>query len=82
MIFCACIGCALDLTVRSTTGYEKLPDGTYSNEKVFPKWREKYPEPPDVIGVQRNYTYEIDRPSQKANQALVASIPQDHKQVC
>jgi hypothetical protein len=63
------------------TGYEKLPDGTYSNEKVFPKWREKYPQPPDVIGVQRNYTYEIDRPSQKANQALVASIPQDHKQV-
>ena len=81
MILCACIGCALHLTVRST-GYEKLPDGTYSNEKVFPKWREKYPEPPDVIGVQRNYTYEIDRPSQKANQALVASIPQDHKQVC
>ena len=62
-------------------GYEKLSDGTYSNEKVFPKWREKYPQPPDVIGVQRNYTYEIDRPSQKANQALVASIPQDHKQV-
>ena len=25
-------------------GYEKNPDGTYSNEKVFPKWREKYPE--------------------------------------
>ena len=57
------------------------PDGTYSNDNVFPKWREKYPEPPDVIGVKRNYTYAIDRPSQKANQALVASIPQDHKQV-
>jgi hypothetical protein len=50
------------------TGYEKQADGTYSNEKVFPKWREKYPQPPDVIGVQRNYTYAIDRPSQKANQ--------------
>ena len=67
--------------ICSSAGYEKLPDGTYSNDKVFPKWREKYPEPPDVIGVQRNYTYSIDRPSQKANQALVASIPEDHKQV-
>ena len=34
-----------------STGYEKLPDGTYSNDKVFPKWREKYPQPPDVIGI-------------------------------
>ena len=25
-------------------GYEEKPDGTFSNEKVFPKWREKYPE--------------------------------------
>jgi len=66
--------------VWKALGYEKLPDGTYTNEAVFPKWREKYPQPPDVIGVQRNYTYAIDRPSQKANQALVASIPQDHKQ--
>jgi hypothetical protein len=31
-------------------------------------------------GVQRNYTYDIDRPVQKANQQLVASIPQAHKQ--
>ena len=68
-------------SINLSIGYVQKPDGTYSNEKVFPKWREKYPEPPDVIGVKRNYTYAIDRPSQKANQALVASIPQDHKQV-
>eukprot|EP00960_Hanusia_phi_P057189 763488-Hanusia_phi.AAC.1 len=31
-------------------------------------------------GVTRNYTYEIDRPCQKANQQLVASIPMKYKQ--
>jgi len=62
-------------------GYEKDEEtGEWDNTNVFPKWREKYPQPPDLIGVQRNYTYEIDRPCQKANQALVASIPQEHKQ--
>lgn len=66
--------------VWKALGYEKQADGSYANDNVFPKWREKYPEPPDLIGVQRNYTYAIDRPSQKANQALVASIPQEHKQ--
>jgi hypothetical protein len=30
--------------------------------------------------VKRNYTYEIDRPVQKANQAIVASIPMKYKQ--
>ncbi|KAJ1491524.1 hypothetical protein T484DRAFT_1552379, partial [Baffinella frigidus] len=54
--------------------------GEWNNDAVFPKWRDKYPSPPDLIGVQRNYTYSIDRPVQKANQALVASIPMAHKQ--
>lgn len=33
-----------------------------------------------VSGVKRNYTYEIDRPVQRANQAIVASIPMKYKQ--
>ncbi|EKX37720.1 hypothetical protein GUITHDRAFT_154910 [Guillardia theta CCMP2712] len=61
-------------------GYERKEDGSYINDNVFPKWREKYPSPPDLIGVTRNYTYEIDRPCQKANQQLVASIPMKYKQ--
>uniref|UniRef100_A0A7S0N5Q8 Uncharacterized protein n=1 Tax=Pyramimonas obovata TaxID=1411642 RepID=A0A7S0N5Q8_9CHLO len=46
----------------------------------FPKWAEKYPEPPDVIGVTRTYTKEVDGPVLKANQALVRSIPMECKQ--
>lgn len=62
-------------------GYKKdEATGEYSSEDVFPKWREKYPNPPDLVGVLRNYTYELDRPVQKANQALVASIPMKYKQ--
>ena len=49
-------------------------------EKVFPKWVEKFPSPPDLIGMRREYTKEIDKPSLKSNQALVKSVPVDNKQ--
>jgi len=53
----------------------------WTAEKVFPKWAAKYPPPPpDLIGMQRIYSKEIDQPSLKANQALVRSIPVDSKQ--
>ena len=52
----------------------------WTAEEVFPKWREKYPTPPDLIGMQRIYSPEVDKPSLKANQALVRSVPVENKQ--
>ena len=48
--------------------------------EVFPKWRERYPTPPDVIGMQRIYTKEVDGELIKNNQRLTNSIPVDFKQ--
>jgi len=52
----------------------------WTSEKVFPKWREKFPIPPDFIGMRRDYSKEIDQPSLKSNQSLVKSVPVDSKQ--
>jgi hypothetical protein len=52
----------------------------WTAEKVFPKWKERFPEPPDLIGMRRQYSKEIDGPSLRANQQLVKSIPVDNKQ--
>jgi len=52
----------------------------WDNANVFPKWKEKFPSPPDLIGMQRIYTKEIDQPSLKSNQQLVKSVPVDNKQ--
>lgn len=49
-------------------------------ELVFPKWLEKYPTPPDLIGMRRIYSKEIDQPSLKANQSIVRSVPVEFKQ--
>lgn len=48
--------------------------------EVFPKWKERYPTPPDLIGMQRIYTKEIDGELIKNNQRLVISIPAANKQ--
>lgn len=48
--------------------------------EVFPKWNEKYPTPPDLIGMARMYSKEVDQPSLKANQSIVRSVPVDNKQ--
>mmetsp|Transcript_2501 Transcript_2501/g.3459 ORF Transcript_2501/g.3459 Transcript_2501/m.3459 type:complete len:256 (+) Transcript_2501:28-795(+) len=69
-------------------GYQQTEAGSEGGEEsskwvpvsCFPKWQEKYPTPPDVIGVTRIYLKETDGPVMKANQALVRSIPQDCKQ--
>ena len=53
---------------------------SWNNEKCFPNWRKNYPSPPDLIGMQRIYTAEVDKPSLKANQALVRSVPVENKQ--
>lgn len=53
----------------------------YASKECFPKWKEQYPlEPPDLIGMQRIYTREIDQISLRSNQALVRSIPMQYKQ--
>lgn len=62
-------------------GYRFDPESeTWNSSKVFPKWRERFPEPPDLIGMQRVYSREIDQASLRSNQALVKSVPAPHKQ--
>lgn len=62
-------------------GYRFDPETEeWTNDQVFPKWKEKFPTPPDLIGMQRIYSKEIDNPSLKANQQLVKSVPVDNKQ--
>ena len=51
----------------------------WTSTEVFPKWKEQYPEPPDMIGMQRIYSKEVDGPCLRNNQALVRSIPVDKK---
>lgn len=48
--------------------------------EVFPNWKECFPNPPDLIGMRREYSKEIDSPSLRSNQALVKSIPMEFKQ--
>lgn len=48
--------------------------------EVFPKWKGNYPTPPDMLGMARIYSREVDKVSLKANQSVVRSIPRDHKQ--
>ena len=52
----------------------------WTPEEVFPNWQERYPTPPDMIGMRRIYSKEIDQPSLKANQSIVRSIPVEFKQ--
>lgn len=46
---------------------------------VFPKWAAKYPEPPDLIGLTRNHSPEVDKPVRDASMNLMRSIPRDYK---
>lgn len=64
-----CLGYRFDETSKSWT-----------DEACFPNWKQKYPTPPDLVGMQRIYSPEIDKPSLRSNQALVRSIPVDNKQ--
>jgi hypothetical protein len=62
-------------------GYRFDPDKEeWTTDQVFPKWKEKFPQPPDLIGMQRIYSKEVDQPCLKSNQSLVRSIPVDNKQ--
>lgn len=63
-------------------GYAYDPiDQTFKlSDKVFPKWAAKYPVPPDVIGVTRDYSDPaVDRPVRDASMDLMRSVPRDFK---
>ena len=60
-------------------GYRKGEDDKWDVSRVFPKWAAKYPEPPDLVGVTRTYSKDVDEPVLRAVQALQKSVPTEHK---
>ena len=76
-----CTDLEVNTLVWKGLGYRFDPEKEeWNNSECFPNWREKYPNPPDLIGMRRIYSPEIDKPSLRANQALVRSVPVDNKQ--
>uniref|UniRef100_A0A6T0A5I1 Uncharacterized protein n=1 Tax=Emiliania huxleyi TaxID=2903 RepID=A0A6T0A5I1_EMIHU len=67
-----------DLTWRCL-GYRPTEAGGWDASEVFPNWRKKYPAPPDLVGVTRTYSREVDEPVLRAVQALQRSVPREHK---
>lgn len=61
-------------------GYAYVEEqGVWNADNVFPKWRAKYPEPVDLIGVTRIYDPSVDMPVRKASIDLMRAIPRDFK---
>ena len=76
-----CTDLEVNTLVWKCLGYRYNADEkVWTNDECFPKWKEKYPNPPDLLGMQRVYEPEIDKPSLRSNQALVRSIPSECKQ--
>ena len=73
---------ASDLEVNTLVwkclGY-RFDGNEWAPEEVFPKWKDRFPEPPDFIGMQRIYSKDIDGPCLQNNQSLVRSIPAENK---
>lgn len=43
-------------TCTHKKGYRYVPEeGRWDSTNVFPKWRARYPDPPDLVGVTRIY---------------------------
>lgn len=59
--------------------FEESSNQFVLSPEVFPKWAAKYPEAPDLIGLARNYSPEIDKPVRDASMNLMRSIPRDYK---
>ena len=59
--------------------YDAALDKFVLTPNVFPKWAAKYPEPPDLIGVTRNYMPEVDKVCRDASMNLMRSIPREWK---
>jgi len=53
--------------------------GSWDTSAVFPNWRANYPTPPDLVGVTRTYTREVDEPVLRAVQSLQRSVAMEHK---
>jgi len=76
-----CNDLEVNTVVWKCLGYRFDEDAEeWTAAEVFPKWNEKYPTPPDLIGMARMYSKEVDQPSLKANQSIVRSVPVDNKQ--
>jgi Domain of unknown function (DUF1823) len=76
-----CSDLEVNTLIWKCLGYRfDLDSETWNNDQVFPNWKEKYPTPPDFIGMRRIYEKEIDQVSLRANQALVRSVPVESKQ--
>jgi hypothetical protein len=76
-----CTDLEVNTLVWKCLGYRFDPETeTWNPLMVFPKWKDKYPTPPDLIGMRRIYDKEVDQPSLKANQSLVRSVPVHAKQ--
>ena len=56
-----------------------VESNAWTNENVFPKWKSKFPEPPDMIGVTRKYDPETDKVVRNASMDLMRSIPRTFK---
>jgi hypothetical protein len=74
-----CTDLEVNTVLWKCLGY-RFVDGEWNSAGCFPNWRQKFPSPPDLIGMQRSYEREVDQPSLRSNQALVRSIPVEHKQ--
>lgn len=76
-----CSDLEVNTLVWKCLGYRFDPEKEeWNDSECFPKWKERYPNPPDLIGMSRIYSKEQDSPSLRSNQALVRSIPADNKQ--
>ena len=81
IVYSECSDLEVNTLVWKCLGYRFDEEAVeWTNEEVFPKWKEKYPTPPDMVGMQRIYERDIDRPCLLANQALTRSIPVENKQ--
>jgi hypothetical protein len=74
-----CTDLEVNTLVWKCLGY-RFVNGEWTSSECFSKWRERFPTPPDLIGMQRIYEREVDQPSLRSNQALVRSVPAEHKQ--
>eukprot|EP00747_Dinoflagellata_sp_TGD_P167581 gnl/TRDRNA2_/TRDRNA2_192224_c0_seq1.p1 gnl/TRDRNA2_/TRDRNA2_192224_c0~~gnl/TRDRNA2_/TRDRNA2_192224_c0_seq1.p1 ORF type:complete len:339 (-),score=62.03 gnl/TRDRNA2_/TRDRNA2_192224_c0_seq1:88-1104(-) len=55
--------------------------GTWDASKVFPEWAAEYPEPPDLMGLTRNFSErEVDEPVLLASKKLHKLAAWEHKQ--
>ena len=81
IVLIECSDLEVNTLVWKCLGYRFDADSeSWTNDLVFPNWRDRYPEPPDFIGMRRVYSKEVDEPSLRCNQSLVRSIPMENKQ--